>query len=250
MISLKRLRGALTYLNSADPIYRWSLKSGRCPLCGPSRFLAMAKDPFLVRCLKCRANVTNLAVAEAARQNVRNLQSKRAYEMSTYGSSFQFLKKHCGNVESSEYFPAAKPGELVRGIRNEDAQQLSFDDCSFDLVTSNQVFEHVPNIDKCLTECNRVLKQGGILLFTVPLYETNATEHVAEIDQGAIRWLSTPEYHSSRTTGPNSVPVFWRFSVHDIAERVRAAQFSQVTLLSICVYKHQREPQLVVYATK
>ena len=250
MIFLKRLSGALTYLKTADPIYRWTLKSGRCPLCGPSLFLAMARGPFLVRCLKCRANVTNLAVAEAARQNVPNLQSKQAYEMSTYGSSFQFLKKHCGKVESSEYFPGAKPGELVRGIRNEDAQQLSFDDCSFDLVTSNQVFEHVPNIDKCLTECKRVLKPGGILLFTVPLYETNATENVAEIDHGAIRWLSTPEYHSSRTTGPNSVPVFWRFSVHDIAERVIAAQFSQVTLLPISIYKHQREPQLVVYATK
>jgi SAM-dependent methyltransferase len=250
MITLNRLSGVLTYLKRADPIYRWAIDSGRCPLCGPSLFLAMAGGPFLVRCLKCRANVTNLAIAEAVRQNVPNLGFQHAYEMSTYGSSFEFLKKHCSIVESSEYFPDSSPGEMVNGIRNEDAQQLSFHDCSFDLVTSNQVFEHVPNIERCLAECKRVLKPGGRLFFTVPLYETNATEHVAEIDHGAIRWLSTPEYHSSRTTGPNSVPVFWRFSVHDIVERVSAAQFSHVTLLPISIYKHQHEPQLVVYATK
>jgi len=137
MTILKRFFGALVYLKTAEPIYRWTLKSGRCPLCGRSLFLEMARGPFLVRCLTCRANVTNLAVAEAARQNVPNLGSKQVYEMSTYGSTFQFLKKQCGNVESSEYFPEAKPGELVKGIRNEDAQQLSFADCSFDLVTSN-----------------------------------------------------------------------------------------------------------------
>jgi SAM-dependent methyltransferase len=250
MSFLKRLSGAFTYVKRADPIYRWKLESGNCPSCGSTLFLALAQDPFLVRCFKCKANITNLAIAEAARQGIPGLRSKNAYEMSTYGSTYQFFKQHCKAVESSEYFPGMKPGELVGGIRNEDAQNLTFDDGSFDLVTSNQVFEHVPDIAKCLRECRRVLKVGGTLLFTVPLYETEETEHVATIEAGNIRWLGAPEYHSSRTTGPNSVPVFWRFSVHDIVRKVSEAQFAEVTLLPITICKIQRKPQFVVRAVK
>jgi SAM-dependent methyltransferase len=65
-----------------------------------------------------------------------------------------------------------------------------FDDCSFDLVTSNQVFEHVPDVVKCFQECRRVLKPGGILLFAVPLYDQAETQHVATLEGSVIRWLS------------------------------------------------------------
>ena len=250
MRSFKRLSGALDYLKNSNPISRWRLESTQCPLCGPTFFLALREDPFLVRCLSCKATVTSLAIAEAARRSVIDLRIACAYEMSTYGSTYQFLRQHCQQVESSEYLPGEKPGALVRGIRNEDAQNLSFDDCSFDLITSNQVFEHVPDVVKCFRECRRVLKPGGSLLFTVPLYDATETQQVATLERGAIRWLSQPEYHSSRSTGPNSVPVFWRFSVHDIVRRTEAGQFAQVALLPVSLCKIQDRPQLVVQAIK
>jgi SAM-dependent methyltransferase len=250
MSCFARVSGALTYLKKSDPIYRWRVESANCPLCGPAFFLALAKDPFQVRCLKCKASVTNLAIAEAARQSVPDLRLTYAYEMSTYGSTYEFLKQHCRMVEASEYYPGAKPGELVRGIRNEDAQNLSFDDCSFDLVTSNQVFEHVPDVVKCFQECRRVLKPGGILLFAVPLYDEAETQHVATLEGSVIRWLSPPEYHASRATGPNSVPVFWRFSVHDIVRMTEVGEFERVALLPISICGIQNRPQLVVRAIK
>lgn len=250
MRSLKRLSGAFEYLKQSDPIYRWRVESAQCPLCGPAFFLALAEDPFRVRCLNCKANVTNLAIAEAVRQRAIDLRKISAYEMSTYGSIYKFLKRHCRLVESSEYLPGAEPGALVGGIRNEDAQNLSFEDCSFDLVTSNQVFEHVPDIVRCFRECRRVLKPGGILLFTVPLHDATETQQVATLERGAIRWLSQPEYHSSRSTGRNSVPVFWRFSVHDIVRKTEAGQFQQVALLPVSLCKIQNRPQLVVQAIK
>ncbi len=50
-----------------------------------------------------------------------------------------------------------------------DAQDLSqFSDESFDLVFSSNVLEHIPDIDKCLAECNRVLKVDGIMIHTMP----------------------------------------------------------------------------------
>jgi SAM-dependent methyltransferase len=250
MSFFKRLSGALDYLKQSNPIYRWKFEPAKCPLCGPAFFLALGDDPFLVRCLSCKATVTSLAIAEAARQSATDLGITCAYEMSTYGSTYKFLKRHCQMVESSEYLPGMEPGAVVGGIRNEDAQNLSFDDCSFDLITSNQVFEHVPDVVKCFRECRRVLKPGGSLLFTVPLYDATETQQVATLEGGAIRWLSQPEYHSSRSTGRNSVPVFWRFSVHDIVRRTEAGQFERVALLPVSLCKTQNRPQLVVQAIK
>ncbi len=46
--------------------------------------------------------------------------------------------------------------------------RLPFPDHSFDIVTSNQVFEHVQDIDLALAEIRRVLKPGGVFLNIFP----------------------------------------------------------------------------------
>jgi len=50
-----------------------------------------------------------------------------------------------------------------------DAHDLSkFKDRSFDLIFSSNVLEHLYDIDKCLSECMRVLKDEGVMLHTMP----------------------------------------------------------------------------------
>jgi SAM-dependent methyltransferase len=49
-----------------------------------------------------------------------------------------------------------------------DGSNFPFSDLDFDSVVSSQVFEHVFNPNLFLSEVNRVLKPGGILLLTVP----------------------------------------------------------------------------------
>jgi ubiquinone/menaquinone biosynthesis C-methylase UbiE len=49
-----------------------------------------------------------------------------------------------------------------------DAGALPFDDRSFDLVTSNMVFEHVKDPRAILAEIRRVLRSGGRLLVLTP----------------------------------------------------------------------------------
>ncbi len=49
-----------------------------------------------------------------------------------------------------------------------DGSRLPFADESFDSVFSSEVFEHVPNIEVIVNEINRVLKNEGKLLITVP----------------------------------------------------------------------------------
>jgi SAM-dependent methyltransferase len=49
-----------------------------------------------------------------------------------------------------------------------DASAIPFPDGSFDMVFSNSVLEHIPNLDGVLSEAARLLKSGGELVITVP----------------------------------------------------------------------------------
>ena len=50
-----------------------------------------------------------------------------------------------------------------------DAENIPFEGRSFDSVVFFDLLEHVPNPDRMLTECFRVLRPGGVLHFFVPL---------------------------------------------------------------------------------
>ena len=91
-----------------------------------------------------------------------------AYELSSYGSILKWLRKHFRSVSTSEYLPSGELGRLVNGTLNQDIQKLTFEDDSFDILTSNQVFEHVPDDRAGYRESYRVLRPGGALIFSVP----------------------------------------------------------------------------------
>jgi SAM-dependent methyltransferase len=152
-------------------------------------------------------------------------QVRDAWELSTYGATLSFLQREVDRVCASEYFVGKTSGEIVDGIMNQDVQGTSFAESSLDLITSNQVFEHVPDDIKGYAECFRVLRPGGALLFTVPLYGIPATTKLAEYRDGELIHLAKPEYHDSRASGPESILTFWHHSIHDIAARVASVGF-------------------------
>lgn len=50
-----------------------------------------------------------------------------------------------------------------------DAQDLSqFDDHMFDLIFSSNMLEHIPDVNKCIAECRRVLSDDGVMLHIMP----------------------------------------------------------------------------------
>ncbi|MFB3778031.1 MAG: class I SAM-dependent methyltransferase [Bryobacteraceae bacterium] len=56
--------------------------------------------------------------------------------------------------------------------------RLPFEDGHFDLVTNNQVLEHVEDLDAVLREIHRVLKPGGILLSLFPSRDVFREGHI------------------------------------------------------------------------
>jgi SAM-dependent methyltransferase len=63
---------------------------------------------------------------------------------------------------------AAQTGLLGTAILGFDGRRLPFPDETFDLVLSNQVFEHVDDLPGVMDEIRRVLKPGGRLLALFP----------------------------------------------------------------------------------
>jgi ubiquinone/menaquinone biosynthesis C-methylase UbiE len=60
------------------------------------------------------------------------------------------------------------PQELRPRVLRMDGNRIPFPDAYFDVVTHNQVFEHVPDLDVAVSEIARVLKPGAIMLALFP----------------------------------------------------------------------------------
>lgn len=203
----------------------------------------------MTRCVSCLANVTNLSLIPIIQQHSKNRKVGTAWEMSTYGATLDYLKRNIACVYQSEYFECTAPGSVIDGVLHQDVQNLTFADASLDLITSNQVFEHVPNDLQGFRECHRVLRPGGALIFSIPLYNTEATQQLATVKNDIIQYLTPPEYHSSRIGGPDSVLCYWRHSCNDIAERVSSAGF-HTTVKEIRFPAILKESTFVIYALK
>jgi SAM-dependent methyltransferase len=70
--------------------------------------------------------------------------------------------------EGGDYSGHVDPALLGSRIRRMEGDTIPFDDNSFDLVTNNQVMEHVPDMERALTEIARVLRPGGKVLSLFP----------------------------------------------------------------------------------
>lgn len=252
MAGIKRLQSIIRYFTYwADAPYRWRAGKGQCPMCGTSIFISMGTIPLLVRCIKCRATAGGLSLIPVIKEHLGNKASHSVcYELSSYGVTLNWLKAHVKSVITSEFYPDAPLGSVVDGHLNQDIQKLTLADNTFDLVTSNYVFEHVEDDGAGFAEICRVLKPGGATILSIPLYDTPQTLQWAQIVDGKIFFFGEPEYHDSRIGGAQSAPVFWRHSMHDICQRLKDAGFSRVELREIRMATCQREAALVVYGVK
>lgn len=72
-----------------------------------------------------------------------------------------------------------------------DARDLPFESETFQTVVSNSVFEHLPDLARCLAEIHRVLAPNGCLAFTMTLSEfTRQLERLTGAKDAAY-WTTT-----------------------------------------------------------
>ena len=169
----------------------------------------------------------------SAKDRLAELSTKRGdgaravylYEQVT--SLYRAAKEQFRNVEvvGSEYLGHEfEPGTYRGELRHEDALGLSFESERFDLVISNDVYEHVPDIRLALREACRILRPGGALLATFPFWFGPETQVRARLSQGVVEHLSPPEFHGNPISEKGSL-VFYVFG-WDVLGMCKEAGFS------------------------
>jgi len=73
---------------------------------------------------------------------------------------------------------AERAGLLGTSIHEIRAGRLPFADASFELVTNNQVMEHVDDLDAVLREIHRVLRPGAVVLSIFPSRDVFREGHI------------------------------------------------------------------------
>ncbi|PSH61771.1 hypothetical protein CU103_20750 [Phyllobacterium sophorae] len=129
----------------------------------------------------------------------------------------------------SEYTEEAPKREWLFPIPFEDLQNLSYPENIFDLVSTNEVLEHVPSIDVAMSEIFRVLKPGAWHIGTCPFAFMSEESIVrAKMSNGQIKHLMEPEYHGNPMSENGSL--VFEIPGWNILQRLRSIGFSKALM--------------------
>lgn len=182
-------------------------------------------------CARCASVPRERALMEAIELFYPNWRELQIHESSPAprGASLK-LKEGCPQYISTQYHPTVPEGELHpgEGWRCENLERQTFADNSFDLVITQDVLEHVFDVDAVLRDIARTLKPGGAHILTTPLVRGAQPSMVcAEMnaDGSVNHHVDPPEYHGNPVDGSGSLVTWWWG--YDLANRIdRVAPFN------------------------
>lgn len=125
------------------------------------------------QCSKCKNNLRTMTLAQSIMDH---------YSFS--GCFKQFIYSKCAhNLRLLEINAAGGLHNLLKYFRrytfasypDVDIQRLPYSDEFFDIVVHSDTLEHVENTSLGLSECYRVLRDGGTLFYTIPIIYSRLT---------------------------------------------------------------------------
>ena len=138
--------------------------------------------------------------------NEAEFQGLRIYEPGLIGpfrKLFHKLPGHC----NSYFWEDVPPGEFREDVQCQDLMNLTYEDNSFDLVLSSDIFEHVRKPFAGFQEVNRVLKPGGFHIFSIPPMHPMRPKTVFRVDTSGPEdvFVLPRHYHSAPMGGKSLV---------------------------------------------
>lgn len=208
---------------------------GRCDFCSTRSTFAVdtARPANLRESLACRRCKLINRVRLLYRAMVESDATPAAgpfYLLERFSELHARLEARFGRFTASEYVPDAGTSGAVASIHrqsvvHQDLHETSFENSSFASVVHAEVLEHVADYKTAIGELFRILRPGGVTVFTVPFMETQASHLFrAVVDpEGRIRHVLSPEVHGN-PIDPGGSLVFQIFG-WDLLGDVRAAGF-------------------------
>ena len=129
------------------------------------------------------------------------------------------LAKGCRFYVASQYDPQLGFGNShpSGAYRSENLEKQTFADEAFDLVITQDVFEHIFDAPAAFAEIARTLRPGGAHIFTTPLVNKGQpSEKWASLSEAGIVYHHTPEYHGNPMSAEGSL-VTWHWGEDIVA---------------------------------
>lgn len=177
---------------------------GHCSICDRSTFF-VEQGPWLrdeYFCIDCFSIPRQRAIIRVLEDKFPNWRTMKMHESAAGGQSSDKLAMESSDYTTSFFMPDVEPGQMRDGIRNENLERMTFDDDSFDLFVTQDVFEHVLDPARAFAEVARVLKPGGAHVFTIPLYSHEQSLVRSKWgENGEIVYIEEPDYHGDPEAG-------------------------------------------------
>lgn len=170
---------------------------GRCNICGTHTAFFCENKTFYRESLVCAQCLTTSRYRSISRGILRAIHELTGISadsiaeldlevenssLRVYDTQVPFYGKGCAypipdmlrkcswiDVHTSIYKPAEEKGASQGpSTTNQNLEELTYADDSFDVVITSDVMEHVRLDDRAHSEIRRVLRSGGVYLFTVP----------------------------------------------------------------------------------
>jgi SAM-dependent methyltransferase len=186
--------------HGTDLLVKGNINRGYCTICERSVFFAKngpwLRDEYV--CLGCHSIPRQRALLKILNQHFPAWRDLRLHESSPGGVSSDKIRRECHKLVPTQFFHDVPRGEVRAGERSEDLESLTFPDGSFDLVITQDVFEHILRPEKAFAEIARTLKSDGAHVFTVPYFRGKSTVVRARADKdGVLEHLMEPDYHGN-----------------------------------------------------
>ena len=182
----------------------------QCSICGTSFSLP---DPAhtdnlreTILCHNCGAILRHQDVASVLLKVINSRKNHLIDALSEFSEMSIYLLESYGPIYNtlcqlthfvcSEFFEDIPVGSSKGNIRCEDVQNLTFPNRIFDIIITQDIFEHVDKPEIGFSEIHRVLKPGGFHITTIPFDGSlDKNRKRAIYANGKIIHILPPVYH-------------------------------------------------------
>lgn len=141
------------------------IKMGYCPVC-KKKTTFMSFDSWLresYKCVICRSKPRQRAMIKVLDEILPDWRNRKIYECSPdWGKGRRYALRDCHSYVYSYFYEDKDLGAIIYdSCTNQNLEKLTYEDESFDVVITQDVFEHINEPFQAFKEIARVLKPGG-----------------------------------------------------------------------------------------
>jgi SAM-dependent methyltransferase len=193
--------------------------AGYCCVCEKSVIFS-AEGPYFrnyLLCPLCKLTPRYRALFHVLTNLFPNWRDYDIHESSPGGDLVSVrLKREAKSYTGTQWDTSIPFGTVhTKGYRSEDLQAQTFADESFDLVVTQDVFEHILLPDRAVKEIARTLRPGGAFIATVPIVMKDLpSRRRASFINGQIVHHLPAQYHGNPVSKDGSlVTIDWGYDV-------------------------------------